>query len=94
MDKSTQIIIPTYNRPNKLFKTLKTYSNLKIKSKLIILDGSDQLYLEINKKNINIVNNIINIIIIKTFYILIEINELNNNNSKHNNKYTKKQYIL
>lgn len=61
MDKCTQILIPTYNRPSKLYKTLKTYSNLKIKSKLIILDGSDELNLVINKKNISTFSSKLNI---------------------------------
>jgi glycosyltransferase domain-containing protein len=53
MDKCIKIVIPTYNRPDNFFKTLKTYSTLKLKTKLIILDGSDELNLKKNKKTIS-----------------------------------------
>ena len=61
MDNYTKIILPTYNRPNKFLKTLKTYSTLKLKSKLIILDGSDELNLKKNKKIINTFSSKLNI---------------------------------
>lgn len=50
------ILIPTYNRHLKLKKTLRTYKALGVITKIVVLDGSDKIISEKNKKLVNKLN--------------------------------------